>query len=48
MFEAVAQISSLESKKEFVKFLRSFVTQKFPSINTLYLDEAEKTVFDGK
>ena len=36
----------LEKKREYVKFVRFFITQKFPAINSIYLDEAEKKLFE--
>jgi hypothetical protein len=45
MLEVAKYITSVEKRKEFVRFVRLFITQKFPAINTIYLDEAEKKLF---
>jgi hypothetical protein len=40
MLEMAKYIKLSNNKKEYVKFLRFFLTQKFPNMNTYYIDEA--------
>jgi hypothetical protein len=46
MLEVAKYISNMDKRREFVRFVRHFITLKFPSINTMYLDEAEKKLFE--
>lgn len=46
MLEVAKYITDVEKRREFVQFVRFFITQKFPSINTIYLDEAENKLFE--
>ena len=45
MIEAGKYISKVGERKEYVNFIKMFIIHKFPSINTLYLEEAEKKLF---
>lgn len=45
MLESAKWIANADQRREFVRFVRVFVTQKFPAINSLYLDEAQKKLF---
>ena len=40
MLEMAKYVISIDRKRQFVKFLRFFIAQKYPTMNTLYLDEA--------
>ncbi|CAM6005794.1 unnamed protein product [Sphagnum balticum] len=45
LLEFAHYIKSVDIRREFVKFARFFIQQKYPAMNPLYIDEAEKKLF---
>lgn len=38
MLEVAKYLKNGEKKREFVKFVRFFIIQRYPTMNTIYLD----------
>lgn len=45
IMEAAKYINNAELKREFIGYSRSFILKKFPTVNPIYLDEAETKLF---
>lgn len=48
MLEMAKYLRNYHSRREFVDWLRAFAAQKYPTMSTAYLDEAEAVLFPAR